>query len=104
MGLAALAKHMMEKHIMNHQDCRKRILVMTPYYMTLTFYMMLGVPLTKNFIYATTKKDGSFFTIWYTCIMLFFPFFFMVIFRYLLLRRARNVENVKLKRKQTKDN
>ena len=103
MALAALAKHLMEKHILNHPDCRKRILVMTPYYMTLTFYMMLGVPLTKNFIYSVTYKGTGFATIWYTIIMLFFPFLFMVIFRYLLLRRARNVESVKLKRKKNKD-
>ena len=98
MLLAHLAKSLMEKHILNHPDCRKRILVMTPYYMTLTFYMMLGVPLTKNFIYITNTTDSSYWVIIYTSIMLFFPFFFMVVFRYLLLRRARNVENVKLKR------
>lgn len=103
MGLAALIKYLMEKHILNHPDCRKRILVMTPYYMTLTFYLMLGVPLTKNFIYAVNIKGSSVLTIWYTIIMLFFPLFFMVIFRFLLLRRARSVENVKLKRKTDKD-
>ena len=103
MGLAAGAKHLMEKHILNPPDCRKRILVMTPYYMTPTFYMMLGVPLTKNFIYAVTVKKNSFYSIWYAVIMLFFPFLFMIIFRFLLLRRARNVENVKLKRKNNKE-
>ena len=102
MGLATLIKNLLEKHILSHPDCRKRILVMTPYYMTLTFYLMLGVPLTKNFIYAVSVKKNSMFTIWYAIIMLFFPLFFMVIFRFLLLRRARSAENVKLKRKTGK--
>jgi len=55
MALAGLAKHLMEKHILGHPECRKRILIMTPYYMTFAFYLMLGVPLTKNFIYTIAE-------------------------------------------------
>ena len=103
MVLAYLFKYMMEKHILSHPDCRKRILVMTPYYMTFTFYMMLVVPLTKNFIYQV-ENNGSTVQISYMCIVVFFPFIFLIAFRYLLLRRARNVESVKLKRqKNNKD-
>ena len=66
--------------------------------MTFTFYLMLVVPLTKNFIFETIENDGHFFVWAYGSIVVLFPFIFLVIFRYLLLRRARNVESVKLKR------
>ena len=98
MGLASLAKYLMEKHIMDHADCRKRILIMTPYYMTLTFYLMLGVPLTKIYTRTVTDEDAIVYNVSYFIVMMLFPFIFLVIFRYLLLRRARSVENVKLKR------
>ena len=98
MLLAWLCKRLVEKHILSHPESRKRILIATPYYMTFTFYLMLVVPLTKNFIFETIENDGHFFVWAYGSIVVLFPFIFLVIFRYLLLRRARNVESVKLKR------
>lgn len=85
---------------MGHTECRKRILIMTPYYMTIAFYLMLGVPLTKNYIYLLHEKNGGLVTALYTTIMITFPFIFIVLFRYLLIRRARSVEIIKLKRQK----
>ena len=98
MALASFAKTLIDKHIFNHSDCRKRILIIQPYYMTVTFYLMLGVPLTKNFVYSVSEKSNSLYTIGYATLMAFFPFVFIVIFRFLLIRRARSAENVKLLR------
>ena len=103
MVMAYFAKHLMDKHILNHPECRKRILIMTPYYMTFTFYLMLVVPLTKNFIFETVENESHFYEIAYACILVLFPFFFLILFRYLMLRRARNVESVKLKRQKNKE-
>lgn len=71
--------------------------------MTLAFYLMIGVPLTKNYIYISNDLEGQFVTIVYATLMITFPFIFIVLFRYLLIRRARSVENVKLKRQKEKE-
>lgn len=88
----------MDKYIFNHPECRKRILIITPYYMTVTFYLMLGVPLTKNYIYSLETDHYDLITATYIILMTLFPFLFLIIFRLLLIRRARNVENIKLRR------
>ena len=62
--------------------------------------MMIGVPLTKNFIYSSTNKDLEYLKYIYIVIMVLFPFIFIVFFRLLLIRRARNVESVKLQRQK----
>ena len=67
--------------------------------MTLAFVLMLGVPLSKNYIYDIEQNHFYFITIAYSVLMTLFPICTLVIFRFLLIRRARNVENVKLRRK-----
>ena len=99
---AYIFKNLVEKHILNHPECRKRILILTPYYMTLTFYLMLAVPLTKNYIHI--GSDSTTYTVLYIVVMVGFPLISLVIFRFLLLRKARTVENVKLKRRTAKKN
>lgn len=99
MLLAILLQNLMEKYILNHPECRKRILIITPYYMTLAFVLMLGVPLTKNYIYDIEQNYFEEITIAYAVLMTLFPICTLVIFRFLLIRKARNVENVKLRRK-----
>ena len=94
---AYILKNLCEQHILNHPECRKRILILTPYYMTLTFYLMLAVPLTKNYIHI--GSDSTAYTVIYIIVMVGFPLISLVIFRFLLLRKARTVENVKLKRR-----
>mmetsp|Transcript_45185 Transcript_45185/g.59932 ORF Transcript_45185/g.59932 Transcript_45185/m.59932 type:complete len:109 (+) Transcript_45185:396-722(+) len=49
MCLAYLAKILLEKHIVNHEHCRKRVLILTPYYMAAASYLMIAFPLTKNY-------------------------------------------------------
>lgn len=72
---------------------------------------MVGMPLTKNYIYDTVKKDventhrnkiieNEGFTIAYILTMLLFPILAMVSFRYILLRRARSVVHIKLQREK----
>ena len=95
MGIAYVAKKLIEEHVLDHEHCRKRVLIMTPYYMSIASYMMIGAPLTKNY---KTDSDSSVFTSFYIAFMVIAPFFFIVLFRYLLIRKARNVEVVKLKR------
>ena len=94
---AYIFKNLVERHILNHPECRLRILILTPYYMTLTFYLMLAVPLTKNYIHI--GSDSTTYTVFYIVIMVCFPIVSLVIFRFLLLRKARTVENIKLKRR-----
>lgn len=99
MLLASCTKTLMEKHILSHSECRKRILIITPLYMTFAFTLMFGVPLTKNFLYTVSNKRDNRYTILFIVLMVSFPITALVSFRLLLLRRARNVEIVKLKRK-----
>ena len=74
-------------------------MIATPIYMTFSSYLMIAVPLTKNYIYSSSNKDLSSLKIVYIIIMVCFPFIFIIFFRLVLIRRARNVENVKLQRK-----
>lgn len=96
MCLAYVAKVLIEQHILNHEHCRKRVLIMTPYYMTMTSYLMIGAPLTKN--YSQSEKLEVY-TALYITFMIIAPFIFLILFRYILIRRARNVEVVKLRRR-----
>lgn len=102
MLLALLIRHLMQKHIFEHSECRKRILVITPYYMTFAFFLMVGMPLTKNYLWDIYKKGETGgdqdqdqskeikgFTVAYAITIFVFPFLAMVIFRFMLLRRAR---------------
>lgn len=101
MLLAYFAKRMIEKHILNHEDCRKRVLIMTPYYMTGASYMMIAAPLTKNYIHNHDEASDmgiKVYTSFYIIYMSVSPIIFLIIFRFMLIRRARNVEVVKLKR------
>ena len=96
MLLAYGVKILIEKHILNHEHCRKRVLIITPYYMTMASYLMIAAPLTKNFV--RNSADSQTYKICYILFMIITPFIFLVIFRYSLIRRARNVEIVKLRR------
>lgn len=71
--------------------------------MTLAFYLMIGVPLTKNYVYISSELESEYVTIIFVTLMITIPFMFIVLFRYLLIRRARSVENVKLKRQKEKE-
>ena len=47
MCLAYATKVLIEKHILNHEHCRKRVLIITPYYMATASYLMCGFPMLK---------------------------------------------------------
>ena len=73
---------------------------MTPYQMTISFYLMFGFALTKSYIYSTNLEQSQAYTIIYSIFMLAFPFVMLPISRFFLLRKARNLEWVRVKRYQ----
>ena len=91
---------LMKKHIFDSKNARKRVLIMTPYQMTISFYLMFGFALTKSYLYSNKLEQSRAYTIIYSIFMLAFPFLMLPISRFFLLRKARNLEWVRVKRYQ----
>ena len=100
MLVSYLMHKLMKKHIFESKNARKRVLIMTPYQMTISFYLMFGFALTKSYLYSTRLEHSRAYTIVYSIFMFAFPFVMLPISRFFLLRKARNLEWVRVKRYQ----
>lgn len=62
LGLAWVAHEFINKHIFNHREARKRVILFLPYQMTLSFYLMFGTAVSKIYIHQFTGNLADYST------------------------------------------
>ena len=88
-GLTWICYKLVQKHIFNHPNARKRVVIATPWYITFCLTFMFTIGVTKNYTAnLNSDKRGSDWTITLVVSMIVFPMIVMPLSRYYLLRRA----------------
>jgi phosphate/sulfate permease len=102
MLMSYLVNRALKKYVFSSSDARKKILIMTPYYITFSIYMMCAFTLSKNYFYTKLNKNGEkLSTILYSVLMGIIPLITLPLSRYYLLRKARTFQNpMKLRKNQ----
>lgn len=93
---------MVKKHIYSAEDATQRTVKFIPFYMTFAFSLMWTMALLKNYLKASKKyADRSDEFLKLLLILIFsFPVVTLVFVRFYLLRRARNLDWVGIRKRQ----
>ena len=100
-GMSKLIK----KHIYQSEDATQRVVKIIPYQITLSFTLMWWVAVYKNYLKATNSNFAERHQASYEKILLIlmfsFPTALLPLVRFYLLRRARNLDWVGVKKRKT---
>ena len=102
MTLAYLFHNLVQKHIFNHPEARRRVIILMPYQMTLTTYLMLAVAVLKNYRFETGPSSQISQKLFSPAsiipLLIAFPLTMLPIFRLYLLRKARGLNQIGITR------
>jgi len=95
---------LVRKYIFEHSNARRRIIVLTPYYITFCAFIMFFMTLTKNYMefnenHASKVNPAQQYHInicWYLIPSIMFPFVTLICSRYYMLRRGRSLNKISI--------
>ena len=91
----------MKKYVFGaKENARKRVLILTPIYITVSIYSMVAFTFTKIYFYQLRLNDETYLTAIYAVSMATLPPVLLFISRFYMLRKARTYMQVKLKKNQ----
>lgn len=82
--------------IFEHENARRRIITGIPYYITFCGTVMFFCSLTQNFYQYDSRHDAGLNWWWYFGPMLSFPILVLVLSRFYMLRRGRELNKISL--------
>lgn len=97
LGLAYGLHTLVRKHIFEHPQARRRIMVLIPWYICFAATVMFFMSLTKNFMQWNNNHPESRFNWgWYFFSIIMFPIVSLICARLYMLRRGRALNKVSL--------
>jgi phosphate/sulfate permease len=97
LALAYGMHNLVRKHIFEHEQARRRIMILIPWYICFAATVMFFMSMTKNFIEWNRKRPADQLNWgWYTFSILLFPVVSLVCARWWMLRRGRALNKVSL--------
>jgi len=100
-----LSHIVVRKYIFENKNARRRIIVLTPYYITFCAFVMFFMFLTKNYTEFNKNHKAGILPAdevqhinigWYLAPCILFPFVTLIISRYFMLRRGRNLNKISI--------
>ena len=95
--LAYFMHNAVKKHIFEHTQARRRIMILIPWYICFAFTVMFFMSFTQNFIQWNKNRPGRELSWgWYIFSVMLFPILSLVSARLFMLRRGRNLNKISL--------
>jgi phosphate/sulfate permease len=90
-GLTLLSHHFVKTRIFEHQNARKRVVMLLPWYITIVLWIMYTIVLLKNYFGMGNIEQTQADLMWLIGLECAFPFFVLPLSRLALLLRARTL-------------
>lgn len=94
LALAYMGHFLVRKYIYEYEKARRRVVVLIPYYITFCSFIMFFMTITKNYNQYNRNHDGSMNLAGLLVPLLLFPFFALILSRYYMLRRGRQLNKI----------
>ena len=93
--LTYFSHKLVRKHIFENKNARRRIIVFIPYYITFCGYIMFIMSVTKNFNqYSKNQHQLNYWAYFVPIIVC--PFILLIISRFFMLRRGRDLNKISI--------